>query len=226
MDVIDIIMPKLGMTMTAGKVVRWHKQSGDTVTAGEPICEVETDKLNSEIEAEVTGVLTVLTEEGGELGVGATLGQISATEGAERKAPASAGQEGGLEKIATNGTKLAVQRIGTGSPLVLIHGLVVAVDDGQPVARQGQRSGKRSFAGIQAQPARQSGVHGRFASETHCEEHGKARLLSKHCGVITAGLRSPQTPAQNLARHRTRQNGDAARRQYLPSRRATSPRRY
>ena len=125
MDVIDIIMPKLGMTMTAGKVVRWHKQSGDTVTAGEPICEVETDKLNSEIEAEVTGVLTVLAEEGGELGVGATLGQISATEGAERKAPAATGAEAGgeLETISANGIKLAVQRIGTGSPLILIHGL-------------------------------------------------------------------------------------------------------
>ncbi len=125
MDVINIIMPKLGMTMTAGKVVRWHKQSGDTVTAGEPICEVETDKLNSEIEAEVTGVLTVLAEEGGELGVGATLGQISATEGAERKAPAATGAEAGgeLETISANGIKLAVQRIGTGSPLILIHGL-------------------------------------------------------------------------------------------------------
>src|SRR2546427_843978 len=120
---IEIVMPKLGMTMTSGKVVRWHKQNGDTVTAGEPICEVETDKLNSEIEAEVSGVLTILAQENEELGVGATLGQITAAEGVERKAPASAGQEGGLEKITANGIKLAAQRIGTGDPLVLIHGL-------------------------------------------------------------------------------------------------------
>lgn len=125
MDVITIFMPKLGMTMTSGKVVQWHKQSGDTVTAGEPICEVETDKLNSEIEAEVSGVLTVLAEEGEDLDVGAPIGQIAATEGAERKAPVATGAEAGgeLEKISANGIKLAVQRIGTGSPLVLIHGL-------------------------------------------------------------------------------------------------------
>jgi 3-oxoadipate enol-lactonase len=125
MAMIDILMPKLGMTMTAGTVVRWLKQSGDTVTAGEPICEVETDKLNSELEAEVSGVLTVLAEEGEELGVGATLGQIAASEGAERKIPAATGAPaaGGLETITANGIKLAVQRIGTGTPLVLIHGL-------------------------------------------------------------------------------------------------------
>src|SRR5947209_18655454 len=93
---IEIVMPKLGMTMTSGKVVRWLKQNGETVTAGEPICEVETDKLNSEIEAEVSGVLTVVAQEDEDLGVGATLGRIAAAEGAERKAPASAAQEGGL----------------------------------------------------------------------------------------------------------------------------------
>ena len=120
---IEIVMPKLGMTMTSGKVVHWHKQSGDTVTAGEQLCEVETDKLNSEIEAEVNGVLTILAQEEEDLDVGAVLGRITAAEGAERKAPISAAQEGGLEKISTNGIKLAVQRIGTGYPLVLIHGL-------------------------------------------------------------------------------------------------------
>jgi 3-oxoadipate enol-lactonase len=61
---------------------------------------------------------------GGAQGVGATLGQISATEGAERKIPAATGAaaEGGLETITANGIKLAAQRIGTGSPLVLLHG--------------------------------------------------------------------------------------------------------
>lgn len=122
---MDVIMPKLGMTMTAGTLVCWHKQNGETVTAGEPLCEVETDKLNSDIEAEASGILTIVAQEGEELGVGAILGQIAVMEGSERvaatQAKAASGPE--LEKIAANGITLAVQRSGNGYPLVLIHGL-------------------------------------------------------------------------------------------------------
>ncbi|MDQ6661687.1 MAG: alpha/beta fold hydrolase [Chloroflexota bacterium] len=122
---MDVIMPKLGMTMTSGTVVQWHKQSGDMVMAGEPLCEVETDKLNSEIEAEATGILTILAQEGDELGVGAALGQIAVAEGSEQQAsPKQRESTGGSqEKIAANGITLAVQRTGSGYPLILIHGL-------------------------------------------------------------------------------------------------------
>jgi len=122
---MDVIMPKLGMTMTSGTIVRWHKQSGDIVTAGETLCEVETDKLNSEIESEATGILTIVAQEGEELGIGAVLGQIAVVEGGKQQAaPKQRESAGGeQEKIATNGIKLAVQRGGTDYPLILIHGL-------------------------------------------------------------------------------------------------------
>lgn len=120
----DVTMPKLGMTMTYGTVVRWHKQNGDTVTAGEPVCEIETDKLNSEIEAEASGVLTILAAEGEELSVGATLGKIAVTEGSALVASTKKSSDtAALEKISANGISLAVQRCGEGQPLVLIHGL-------------------------------------------------------------------------------------------------------
>lgn len=121
----DVTMPKLGMTMTYGTVVRWHKRNGETVSAGEPICEVETDKLNSEIEAEASGVLTIVAQEGDELGVGETLGKIAVIEGTEVQTAAkkSSADTGSLQKITANGIALAVQRSGSGFPLVLIHGL-------------------------------------------------------------------------------------------------------
>jgi len=56
----DVIMPKLGFTMEEGSIVRWLKQAGDTVTQGEPIVEITTDKTNMEIEAPATGVLADL----------------------------------------------------------------------------------------------------------------------------------------------------------------------
>lgn len=122
----DVTMPKLGMTMTYGVLVRWNKQNGEVVNAGEPICEIETDKLNSEIEAAASGVLTVMAQEGDEFEVGAVLGKIAVIEGSEIQAPVQKDAQGGggsLEKIAANGIHLAVQRTGSGAPLVLIHGL-------------------------------------------------------------------------------------------------------
>jgi len=121
----EVTMPKLGMTMTYGVLVRWHKQNGEVVAAGEPICEVETDKLNSEIEADASGILTIHAEEGEEFAVGAILGKIAVIEGSELLATKKETQAvgGTQESIATNGIHLAMQRIGSGAPLVLIHGL-------------------------------------------------------------------------------------------------------
>src|SRR5437762_4080813 len=50
-------MPQLGMTMTEAKLVRWLKHEGDPVKKGEPVAEIETDKLNAEVEATADGIL-------------------------------------------------------------------------------------------------------------------------------------------------------------------------
>ena len=53
----EIVMPKLGLTMTEGTVSKWLKAEGDTVKEGEPLFEVETDKLTNTIEASASGAL-------------------------------------------------------------------------------------------------------------------------------------------------------------------------
>src|ERR1051326_7260362 len=53
----EIIMPKMGDAMTEGKVVRWYKKSGEAVKKGEPVAEIETDKVNLDLEAEADGKL-------------------------------------------------------------------------------------------------------------------------------------------------------------------------
>lgn len=52
-----VVMPKLGLTMTEGTVSSWLKKEGDEVKEGEPLFEVETDKLTNTIEATASGVL-------------------------------------------------------------------------------------------------------------------------------------------------------------------------
>ncbi len=60
-----VVMPKLGLTMTEGTVSKWLKKVGDSVTQGEPLFEVETDKLTNTIEASASGVLRHLFVEEG-----------------------------------------------------------------------------------------------------------------------------------------------------------------
>ena len=63
-----IVMPKLGLTMTEGTVSKWLKNEGDAVKEGEPLFEVETDKLTNTIEATASGtLLKILAKEGNTL---------------------------------------------------------------------------------------------------------------------------------------------------------------
>ena len=82
-------MPKVGDAMTEGKVVRWYKQAGEKVTKGEPVLEIETDKVNLDLEAEADGTLGELAAKDGEVvPVGGLLANILAA--GEKDAPRAA----------------------------------------------------------------------------------------------------------------------------------------
>ena len=73
----DILMPKMGYDMTEGKLLRWLKREGDPVARGEPIAEIETDKVAIEVEAFTAGILRrILVQEGQSVDVGARLGIV------------------------------------------------------------------------------------------------------------------------------------------------------
>jgi len=75
----DVIMPMLGMAQETGKVLRWLKQDGETVRKGEPLLEVETDKVTVEIEAPADGTLAgVRVAEGTEVPVGEVIALVLA----------------------------------------------------------------------------------------------------------------------------------------------------
>jgi 2-oxoglutarate dehydrogenase E2 component (dihydrolipoamide succinyltransferase) len=70
-------MPQLGETVTEGTITKWYKAVGDTVARDEPLFEVSTDKVDSEVPSPVEGVLTaILVEEGDTVDVGVTLAII------------------------------------------------------------------------------------------------------------------------------------------------------
>lgn len=63
----DVIMPALGMAQETGTLIQWLKSSGDSVTKGEPLMEIETDKATVEIEAPASGVLSSITAQAGDV---------------------------------------------------------------------------------------------------------------------------------------------------------------
>src|SRR6478609_4131531 len=75
----DVIMPALGMAQETGKVLRWLKQDGEAVTKGEPLLEVETDKVTVEIEAPADGTLAgVCAPDGTDVPVGTVIAVVLA----------------------------------------------------------------------------------------------------------------------------------------------------
>ncbi|MCP8967397.1 dihydrolipoamide acetyltransferase family protein [Ectobacillus ponti] len=62
---VEMVMPKLGMAMKEGTVSIWHKQAGDTVTKGEPVASINSEKIEMELEAPADGVLLdIIVSEG------------------------------------------------------------------------------------------------------------------------------------------------------------------
>jgi pyruvate dehydrogenase E2 component (dihydrolipoamide acetyltransferase) len=63
----DVIMPALGMAQETGTLIQWLKSAGDSVTKGEPLMEIETDKATVEIEAPASGILSNVTAQAGDV---------------------------------------------------------------------------------------------------------------------------------------------------------------
>ncbi len=91
----EIIMPKAGMAMETGTVIQWFKQVGDYVESGEPLLEIETDKVSMEVEAETSGyVLSILREPGEVVPVIETIGYLGEKGEQVPDAPTASGGAG------------------------------------------------------------------------------------------------------------------------------------
>ncbi|MCY3953010.1 MAG: dihydrolipoamide acetyltransferase family protein [bacterium] len=87
----DVVLPQLGETVTEGTIIRWIKQVGDQVDRDEPLFEISTDKVDSEVPSPASGVLTqVVVPEGETVEVGALLAVISDSADAPAPTPAPA----------------------------------------------------------------------------------------------------------------------------------------
>jgi 2-oxoglutarate dehydrogenase E2 component (dihydrolipoamide succinyltransferase) len=73
---MEIKIPEVGESVREALLAKWFKKSGDSVKRDEPLCEIETDKITLDLNADAAGVLTVTVAEGTTVVVGTTIGQI------------------------------------------------------------------------------------------------------------------------------------------------------
>jgi pyruvate dehydrogenase E2 component (dihydrolipoamide acetyltransferase) len=93
----QVTLPRLGQGMETGTIVRWLKSEGESVEKGEPLYELDTEKVTQEVEAESSGVLLkILAGEGEEIEVGKAIAVIG-QEGEELPAESVDSPEGEAE---------------------------------------------------------------------------------------------------------------------------------
>jgi 2-oxoglutarate dehydrogenase E2 component (dihydrolipoamide succinyltransferase) len=74
---VEVVMPQLGISVTEGTIVHWRKSPGDTVAYEEPLCDIDTDKIESELPSPVAGTLIeILVEVGETVPTGTAIGLI------------------------------------------------------------------------------------------------------------------------------------------------------
>ncbi len=82
---IDVVMPQMGVSVSEGTITRWLKQEGEQVEADEPLLEISTDKVDTEVPSPASGTVTqILVQEGETVDVGTKLAQIGGRRPARR----------------------------------------------------------------------------------------------------------------------------------------------
>src|SRR4030042_1891314 len=77
---MDVIMPKMGESVSEGTIIKWHKKIGDMVKRDEIIFEISTDKVDTEIPSPADGILSeIIVKEGETVEVGTTVAVVQTT---------------------------------------------------------------------------------------------------------------------------------------------------
>ncbi len=178
---VEIVVPVLGESVMEAVVGKWLKSVGDTIVPGEPIVELETEKVNLEVPAEHAGVLEQIQKSAGEtVGVGTVLGTLAEAASSPQSLPA-----GGGTVAATNAApEAAVATPGAGADATP-SGAADARVPATPLARRIAQEGNVDLAAV-----RGTGIAGRVTKN----DVAAAMNGGRHAETV-----SPAADASNLA---------------------------
>ena len=98
-NAVEVTMPQMGVSVAEGTIVAWRKQPGDSIAPDETICDIATDKIDTEVPSPVGGtVLELLVAEGETVDVGVAIARIE-TVGTVTTVPP--GTQGTVTTVAT-----------------------------------------------------------------------------------------------------------------------------
>ena len=87
-EAVDVVMPQMGVSVSEGTITKWLKQEGEQIEADEPLLEISTDKVDTEVPSPGSGIVTqILVPEGETVEVGTKLAVIGGEAGAPAEAP-------------------------------------------------------------------------------------------------------------------------------------------
>src|ERR1035437_1257996 len=110
-QMIDVVTPAAGESVTEGTILEWHAKVGDPIKVDETIVEISTDKVDIELPSPATGVVSeILVEEGETVTVGQVIARIAAGDGAASAAAAAQAQPAAEEADANGAPQ------GSGAP--------------------------------------------------------------------------------------------------------------
>ncbi len=187
-SVLDAVtIPKWGIEMTHGTIVAWHKSVGDTVTAGEEIVDIETDKIVNSFEARTAGKLVkILAGVGDELPVGQLIGVIAADVVSEEVVEAF---------VAAHHSDA-----GASEPAQCTTGAAVATDEAASVRIAPALRRKLMQAGVDWANVTPTGPYGRIvkadvdrAIEQSGSENGGGQPLSSYQSTVARKLSQAQS---------------------------------
>ncbi|MDB5077834.1 MAG: 2-oxoglutarate dehydrogenase, subunit, dihydrolipoamide succinyltransferase [Chloroflexi bacterium] len=183
---VEIRVPVLGESVIEAVVGKWLKNIGDSVAPGDPVVELETDKVNLEVPAEQGGVLEGILKAAGEtVGVGEVLGTLAASNGAVQAVP-----ESNLAVAADASTQApvaATAAAGNSAP-VSTDALVADRVQATPVARRLAQEGQIDLAGIQG-----SGIGGRITKNDVAALRDGAQTAPPAPASVAPAVSAPST---------------------------------
>lgn len=106
---MEIKIPEVGESVRDALLAKWFRKNGDTVTKDEPLCEIETDKITLDLNADVDGVLSITVAEGTTVAVETVIGAIAET-GVSAETPSAEASTQLVEKPAVPATSPEVRR--------------------------------------------------------------------------------------------------------------------
>jgi 2-oxoglutarate dehydrogenase E2 component (dihydrolipoamide succinyltransferase) len=160
---VDVVMPQMGVSVSEGTITKWLKSEGEQIEADEPLLEISTDKVDTEVPSPASGTLTqILVQEGETVEVGTKLAQIGGApaaqaEAAAEQAPAAPSEPETPPEPATQAAadeSMAAASEGVGDVAPSSPGSETAA----PPAADGSANGKSFVSPVVARIASEHGV--------------------------------------------------------------------